>query len=877
MRLLRIRLANFKGVERSDVEFAPSGVTVIEGPNEVGKSTIADALTLLFDYLDSSGADEVKRAKPVDRDAGPEVELEAEAGAYAFVYRKRWLREKETVLRITRPRAEQVTGREAHERMKAILEETTDTALWKALRLTQGDKVGQAATGAGGTLRTALDKAAGTVPDGPVETTLWERARAEYLAYWTPTGQAKVESQNHDRAVAKLRADVDTVTATLDKLESDIARFAELQLELVALAALARDADVVHERLAADWQRLQAMESSVRALEAEAGTARIAADQATQALEARSLLAGQAAAAHAEAERLAAGAAVAGAGLAAAEERAKKAVDALRAARETAAAADDASRAARTAVELLAAHRNRAELVQRRQRVLAAREALAKAQATLQAVRLDEAGLDVIAKADLAAHTARAIRDAAQPHVAVTALAPVAIEIGGESIRLSANDVERRSVATELEVVVPGVVSLRVAAGTGGDEAGRAVAAAEERLRALLAAAGVADRPAAEQAIRDRAEAGTARAAARGRLVELLGDDLERGQTQLDARIAGLEQQLAGAVMPAGELDAAIGAAEVAAVAAGERAAACRKAVEQAAPEEAAASGRLAELDKQAAVDRALVGSAREQARLAAERLSAAVAVASDAALTGGAADAAAMATAAQVAAAHARTELEAQAPGAAQAMLANAAQVRAGISEQIRKDEQEQAGVQARLRDHGEEGLAERKDVLQSELEATERSRETYRRAADARRFLFTTLGAARDEAGRAYIEPLRQHVEALGKIVFGPSLQIQVGSDLQVKERTLLGKTLPFDSLSVGAREQLGIITRLACAMIVAPEGGVPVILDDGLGWSDKPRLDAMGAVLKVAGEHCQVIVLTCYPDRYRAVGGAKVVRLG
>ena len=301
MRLLRIRLANFKGVERCEVEFAPSGVTVIEGPNEVGKSTIADALSLLFDYLDSSGADEVKRAKPVDRDAGPEVELDAEAGQYAFTYRKRWLREKETILRVTRPRAEQATGREAHERMKAILEETTDMALWKALRLTQGDKVGQAATGAVGTLRTALDKAAGTVPDGPVETSLWDRAKAEYLNYWTPTGQPKVEAQNHDRAVARIRADVDAVTATLAKLEADIVRFAALQLELASLVGQGRDADAAHEQLAAAWQRIQAMESSVRALEAEAAAARIAADQAAQALHARKVLAGQAASARVEA------------------------------------------------------------------------------------------------------------------------------------------------------------------------------------------------------------------------------------------------------------------------------------------------------------------------------------------------------------------------------------------------------------------------------------------------------------------------------------------------------------------------------------------------------------------------------------------------
>ena len=60
------------------------------------------------------------------------------------------------------------------------------------------------------------------------------------------------------------------------------------------------------------------------------------------------------------------------------------------------------------------------------------------------------------------------------------------------------------------------------------------------------------------------------------------------------------------------------------------------------------------------------------------------------------------------------------------------------------------------------------------------------------------------------------------------------------------------------------------------MAPDGGVPVILDDALGNSDPRRLEAMGAVLAVAGRQSQIIVLTCQPDRYEHVGGAHVVRL-
>lgn len=54
--------------------------------------------------------------------------------------------------------------------------------------------------------------------------------------------------------------------------------------------------------------------------------------------------------------------------------------------------------------------------------------------------------------------------------------------------------------------------------------------------------------------------------------------------------------------------------------------------------------------------------------------------------------------------------------------------------------------------------------------------------------------------------------------------------------------------------------MILRLACATIVAPDGGVPVILDDVLGYSDPHRLEAMSAVLSEAGRTTQVIVFTC-----------------
>jgi uncharacterized protein YhaN len=104
-----------------------------------------------------------------------------------------------------------------------------------------------------------------------------------------------------------------------------------------------------------------------------------------------------------------------------------------------------------------------------------------------------------------------------------------------------------------------------------------------------------------------------------------------------------------------------------------------------------------------------------------------------------------------------------------------------------------------------------------------------------------------------------------------------VNLDEDLRIEGRSLDGVTLPFDSLSAGAREQLSVIAKLACGMMVASDAGVPIILDDALGFTDPKRLRDMGIVLAEAGKTCQVILMTCVPDRFQYVGDAKVVRMG
>ena len=62
----------------------------------------------------------------------------------------------------------------------------------------------------------------------------------------------------------------------------------------------------------------------------------------------------------------------------------------------------------------------------------------------------------------------------------------------------------------------------------------------------------------------------------------------------------------------------------------------------------------------------------------------------------------------------------------------------------------------------------------------------------------------------------------------------------------------------------------------MIVAEEGGMPLIMDDALGYTDPERLRLMGAVLTKAAKECQIVIFTCVPDRYGNIGDAAIVSL-
>ncbi|PBJ47578.1 hypothetical protein BI296_11895, partial [Mycobacterium avium subsp. hominissuis] len=219
---------------------------------------------------------------------------------------------------------------------------------------------------------------------------------------------------------------------------------------------------------------------------------------------------------------------------------------------------------------------------------------------------------------------------------------------------------------------------------------------------------------------------------------------------------------------------------------------------------------------------------------------------------------------------------LAAASPDAVAAELADATQE----SESLRERYEEAAGalreVTIELSVFGSEGRQGKLDAAETEREHAASEHSQVGRRARAAQLLRSVMTRHRDTTRQRYVEPYRAELQRLGRPVFGPTFEVDIDSDLCIRSRTLNGITVPYESLSGGAKEQLGILARLAGAALVAKEDAVPVVVDDALGFTDPDRLAKMGQLFDSVGSHGQVIVLTCSPDRYDGVKGAHRIDL-
>lgn len=880
MKLRRVALRDFRGITKREVAFPARGVTVVEGANETGKSSLLEAVSLLLDYKDSSKAQPVRDVKPVDRDVATRVEVEAEVGPTRFTCVKQFHRQTLTELTIHAPRSEQLTGDEAHERLQAIVDEGVDRDLLSALWFRQGQPLDRLELASSTSLAAALDAVAGGEPG---DDALFARVSEAYETYWTPrSARPRPVLTAADDAVAQATADEAALAGRLAALEEDLAAAERLAARASRLEAALAELRPEDAALQAQRREVAERRATVERLEAERAAAQAESERAAEALASRralltridELTGAHAALAEDPAAR------DRRARLAAEREELGRRREAAKSARQAAATARRRASAAADDVALLERQSRLGDLEERRRRVDEARRAAEDAAALLAASALDEEGYEALRAAATEADLARRRLEADAPVLTVRALADVDVAIGepgdpGKASPLPAGQ-ERREAVPEAAVVRLGeLAEVGLEPGTSLAELTAERDRAEEALATACQRYGVADLDDARARLAQRREA-ERDVAERDRAIAAA---LDGGSlSDLDAEITTLAEELAGRharregdrALPE-DLDAARAAAETDAEAAREAEEQARLAQEALEGLEEAVAGLREEVSRADAEAEALA------TRLAEERatLDEARQRRDDASLAEAATAAVEAASAAEAACDEAAAALAALGPERVELLAESSAAALADHERDLAGTREEQGRVGERLRLRGEEGLGERLELARAERERAERERDRLRARADAARLLFERMEAARSAVREAYRAPLAEAIAGVGQLVYDEGFGVELDESLGVATRTLDGVTVPWSGLSSGAKEQLSLLVALATARLVAEEG-VPLVLDDLLGYTDPARLRRVGALLAHAGRTQQIIVLTCLAERYRSVGGAEIVHL-
>lgn len=873
MKLKRLRIENFKRF-RAPLELCgfADGLNLFVAPNEAGKSTVAEAIRAAFfeRYKSSS----VSGFRPwSDSSATPSVEIEFEIGGKPARLNKAFLGKKRCQLSID---GKVLDGTEAEDHLGEMLgfsfagrggsspEHMGIPGLLWIKQGTSHDLI-KAVGFAGDHLRKALGNSLGELAsssgDNVIKAVESERNQILTPSTGAPRG-AYAEALKHrstlDEALEALHADIEAYRIAVDRLATlrrDHGRDGEArpwlalreQLEQ-AQAKLDAAAGLVDRRAAQELllkqattqvgalrQQLQLMERDEEALtlrqanlEAAQGKL-IKAQGLRQAWEPR----------HAEASLAS-----------------TKARERLGAARQVAAwqAHEKSVVDLTTQLQTLRGGQRLAQLKQEELTQLQA-DALSLALPSIELKRLRE-GTDRL-------RTAEAKLDAVSTVLEFELESGARVRVAGAEVNVA----ERLTVVARTGIDIEGVGRITVL--PGGEDLQSLIGDRDrqrDELAVLLQSLGVANLAAAEARERLYAQrVGEVKAA-----TSVLAAHAPKGLSALDADVAALSIRLSEAKQTLEALALAVGA-ETASVS-----------VSQAESDESSArtslddaSARLNEAKLAVSEANALVSAAQDELAAARATLNTPLRTEKKAAASQALTDALAYETTA-------KTNVDMLAE---QLRTLNVSLLQQDVERFERSAKQLEAAygqraseiirLEADLEAKGALGLEEEAADRQRELDQVGRRCAELERRAKALNHLLKLLTEKRSALARRLRAPLQRHLNHYLQILF-PGSSIEVGEDLSPGRITRVGtngaETGEFEELSVGAREQMGIVARLAYADLLQ-EAGKPtlLILDDALVHTDKDRLDQMKRVLYDAASKHQILVFSCHPQAWQDLGVA------
>lgn len=189
---------------------------------------------------------------------------------------------------------------------------------------------------------------------------------------------------------------------------------------------------------------------------------------------------------------------------------------------------------------------------------------------------------------------------------------------------------------------------------------------------------------------------------------------------------------------------------------------------------------------------------------------------------------------------------------------------------------ENRRAAAQALLRlDGSADPEADLREAAARHAAAQEAHAREQRRA-DAIALVHRLFTESQADIDRNFTQPIADRIAGYLECVFGPGTRVDV--DLATTGRPALrllrpdAPSCPFEGLGGGAKEQVAAAVRLAVAEILAAnhDGCLPVVFDDAFAFADPVRVQTLQRMLDLAARRgLQVLVLSCTPADYLGLG--------
>lgn len=223
-----------------------------------------------------------------------------------------------------------------------------------------------------------------------------------------------------------------------------------------------------------------------------------------------------------------------------------------------------------------------------------------------------------------------------------------------------------------------------------------------------------------------------------------------------------------------------------------------------------------------------------------------------------------------EAALADAEQEIKDMNPAAIESDVERFVEAEEQIASRLAELKQSTRDIRTMLDALGQRGLSEQVGEAAQKHAAVQVQLAAMHKKARALNLLHRTLSEGLNRAKQAVAQPVVDKLVPYVRQLI-PGSEPIVDEDLGLVGITRGGNDEAFKDLSIGTREQLAVLLRLAYADLLC-EAGVPVsiVLDDALVNSDDDRRDSMKSILYQASKRYQVIVLTCHGRDYADAGG-------